>query len=181
VKFSYFWTRCVKLFLVCKLCYAGHMHGQWLWVQLYGCLMRICAVLQVTVFVCHCAACSYYLLAARYPRSKQDDTWIGNVLPNFRDETLWSRYVVSMYWSITTLTTVGYGDLHPVNRGEMIYDIFYMLLNLALTAYIIGNMTNLITRLTSRTREYVSRSRIIFCSGKLQAFFSDSSAWCSTW
>lgn len=125
-------------------------------------LMRICALLQVTVFVCHCAACSYYLLAERHPRTKQDDTWIGSVLPDFREETLWTRYVVSMYWSITTLTTVGYGDLHPVNRGEMIYDIFYMLLNLALTAYIIGNMTNLITRLTARTREYVSLSFIVF-------------------
>jgi hypothetical protein len=69
-----------------------------------------------------------------------------------------------MYWSITTLTTTGYGDLHPVNRGEMIYDIFYMLLNLALTAYIIGNMTNLIIRLTARTREYVSLlSHSLYC------------------
>lgn len=116
----------------------------------------VCCFLQVTVFVCHCAACSYYLLAARYPKSKEANTWLGSVLPNFEDESLWTRYVVSMYWSIVTLTTVGYGDIHPVNRGEMIYDIFYMLLNLALTAYIIGNMTNLITRLTARTRQYVS-------------------------
>lgn len=67
-----------------------------------------------------------------------------------------------MYWSITTLTTVGYGDLHPVNRGEMVYDIFYMLLNLALTSYIIGNMTNLIIRVTARTRDYVSPSSETF-------------------
>uniref|UniRef100_A0A7I4BW52 Uncharacterized protein n=1 Tax=Physcomitrium patens TaxID=3218 RepID=A0A7I4BW52_PHYPA len=109
---------------------------------------------QVTVFVCHFAACSYYLLAARHPASKEADTWLGAVLPNFKEESLWARYVTSMYWSITTLATVGYGDLHPVNRGEMIFTILYMLLNLALTAYIIGNMTNLITRLTARTRDY---------------------------
>uniref|UniRef100_A0A7I4E6D0 Uncharacterized protein n=1 Tax=Physcomitrium patens TaxID=3218 RepID=A0A7I4E6D0_PHYPA len=124
VKFSYFWTRCLKLFLV-------------------------------TVFTCHCAACSYYLLAARHPKSKESETWLGSALPGFREESLWTRYVTSMYWSITTLTTVGYGDLHPVNRGEMIYDIFYMLLNLALTSYIIGNMTNLIIHVTARTRDYL--------------------------
>lgn len=123
VRLSYFWTRCIKLFLV-------------------------------SVFVCHCAACFYYLLAARHPKSEESSTWLGATLPNFREESLWTRYVTSIYWSITTLTTVGYGDLHPVNKGEMVYDIFFMLMNLALTAYIIGNMTILITRLTARTRAY---------------------------
>ena len=64
--------------------------------------------------------------------------------------------MTSMYWSITTLTTVGYGDLHPVNTKEMIFDIFYMLFNLGLTAYLIGNMTNLVVHGTSRTRNFVS-------------------------
>ena len=121
VRFNYFWTRCVKLFLV-------------------------------TVFACHCAACSFYLLAERHPTGKR--TWMESNLPNFRKKSLWMRYVTSMYWSISTFTTVGYGDVHPVNTGEMMYDIFFMLMNLALTAYIIGNMTTLITELTAHTRSY---------------------------
>ena len=118
----------------------------------------------MTIFICHCAACFYYLLAARH--SNESATWLGAVLPGFRQESLWVRYVTSIYWSITTLSTVGYGDLHPVNRGEMIYDIFFMLLNLSLTAYIIGNMTNLITHITARTRDYVRlppRIELSFC------------------
>ncbi|KAH9800358.1 Potassium channel AKT1 [Citrus sinensis] len=59
-----------------------------------------------------------------------------------------------MYWSITTLTTVGYGDLHPVNTREMVFDILFMLFNLGLTAYLIGNMTNLVVHGTSRTRKF---------------------------
>jgi hypothetical protein len=118
----------------------------------------------VTVFVCHCAACFYYRLAARHPRNRDAETWLGATLPNFREDSLWTRYVTSIYWSITTLTTVGYGDLHPVNKGEMVYDIFFMLMNLALTAYIIGNMTNLITQLTARTRAYVRRFTLIATS-----------------
>lgn len=77
-------------------------------------------------------------------------------MPDFHERGLWIRYVTSMYWSITTLTTVGYGDLHAENTGEMIFDIFYMLFNLGLTAYLIGNMTNLVVHGTSRTRRYVS-------------------------
>lgn len=54
------------------------------------------------------------------------------------------------------MTTVGYGDLHAVNPVEMIFIIFYMLFNLGLTAYIIGNMTNLVVEGTRRTMEFVS-------------------------
>jgi potassium channel len=67
-----------------------------------------------------------------------------------------SLYVTSVYWSIITVSTVGYGDLHPVNTREMLFDIFYVLFNQGLTAYIIGNMTNLAVHATSRTRQYVS-------------------------
>jgi hypothetical protein len=54
------------------------------------------------------------------------------------------------------MTTVGYGDLHAENTVEMIFNIFYMLFNLGLTAYLIGNMTNLVVEGTRRTMEFVS-------------------------
>ncbi|XP_065850004.1 potassium channel AKT1 [Euphorbia lathyris] len=116
------------------------------WVR---CAKLVC----VTLFAVHCAGCFYYLIAARYKNPQ--DTWIGSSLgDNFLEQSIWIRYVTSIYWSITTLTTVGYGDLHPVNTSEMIFDVFYMLFNLGLTAYLIGNMTNLVVHGTSRTRRF---------------------------
>uniref|UniRef100_A0A5B7AY82 Potassium channel n=1 Tax=Davidia involucrata TaxID=16924 RepID=A0A5B7AY82_DAVIN len=115
------------------------------WVR---CAKLIC----VTLFAVHCAGCFYYLLAAHYPDPKK--TWIGASMGDFLEQSIWIRYVTSMYWSITTLTTVGYGDLHAQNTREMIFDIFYMLFNLGLTAYLIGNMTNLVVHGTSRTRKF---------------------------
>ncbi|KAJ4708332.1 Potassium channel like [Melia azedarach] len=115
--------------------------------------VRCCKLIFVTLFAVHCAGCFYYLLAARYHNPER--TWIGASLgEDFLQKSLWIRYVTSMYWSITTLTTVGYGDLHPVNTREMIFDIFFMLFNLGLTAYLIGNMTNLVVHGTSRTRKF---------------------------
>ncbi|CAL5360690.1 unnamed protein product [Camellia sinensis] len=106
----------------------------------------------VTLFAVHCAGCFYYLLAAHYRDPKK--TWIGASMDDFLHESLWTRYVTSIYWSITTLTTVGYGDLHAQNTREMVFDIFYMFFNLGLTAYLIGNMTNLVVHGTSKTREF---------------------------
>ncbi|KAL5711460.1 RAC-alpha serine/threonine-protein kinase [Ranunculus cassubicifolius] len=127
------------------------------WVR---CLKLIC----VTLFAVHSAGCFYYLIAASHPNPAK--TWIGASMPNFHEETLWTRYATSMYWSITTLTTVGYGDLHPTNTREMVFDIFYMLFNLGLTAYLIGNMTNLVVHGTGRTRRF--RDTIQAASGFAQ-------------
>ncbi|XP_075497562.1 potassium channel KAT1-like [Primulina tabacum] len=114
--------------------------------------IRCTKLVSVTLFAVHCAGCFNYMIAYRYPDPKQ--TWIGAVYPNFKQMSLWDIYVTSMYWSIVTLTTTGYGDLHAENQREMLFDIFYMLFNLGLTAYLIGNMTNLVVHWTSRTRNF---------------------------
>lgn len=115
----------------------------------------------MTLFALHCASCFYYYIADHYPDPNK--TWIGLAIGDFHKEDLSLRYVMSVYWAITTLSTTGYGDLHPVNMREMVFDIFYMLFNLGLTAYLIGNMTNLVVHGTSRTRKFVSMHIALRC------------------
>nr|XP_043624262.1 potassium channel AKT1 [Erigeron canadensis] len=114
--------------------------------------VRCAKLIAVTLFAVHCAGCFYFYLAAHYPNPGK--TWIGFDNEDFEKQSHWINYVTSMYWSITTLTTVGYGDLHAQNRREMIFVICYMLFNLGLTSYLIGNMTNLVVHGTSKTRQF---------------------------
>ncbi|KAF0926954.1 hypothetical protein E2562_028540 [Oryza meyeriana var. granulata] len=114
--------------------------------------IRCAQLIAVTLFLVHCAGCLYYLIADRYPH--REKTWIGAVIPDFQEASLWIRYTSSIYWSITTMTTVGYGDMHAKNTKEMIFNNNYMLFNLGLTAYLIGNMTNLVVEGTRRTMEF---------------------------
>ncbi|MCL7021737.1 hypothetical protein MKW94_016244, partial [Papaver nudicaule] len=117
-RFSYFWTRCIKL---------------------------IC----VTLFIVNSVGCFQFWMATNY--FDKEKTWIGAQLENFEDRSIWIGYTYSLYWTVTTLTTVGYGDLHAQNTREKIFNIFFMLFNIGLTAYLIGNMTNLIVHSAYRT------------------------------
>ncbi|KAG5154685.1 hypothetical protein JHK82_012654 [Glycine max] len=74
------------------------------------CMTILAQFMEVNLFSVHCVGCFNYLIADRYLDSKR--TWIGAVYPNFKEESLWDKYVTAIYWSIVTVTTTGYGDLH---------------------------------------------------------------------
>ncbi|XP_010546590.1 PREDICTED: potassium channel AKT6 [Tarenaya hassleriana] len=126
--------------------------------------VRCTKLLLVTLFVIHCAACFCYSIAAHYPDPSKTFMALSN--ENWQQAPLSGQYITAMYWSITTLSTTGYGDIHGVNTREMTFILCYMVFNLGLSAYIIGNMTNLVVHVTSRTRKF--RDTIQAASGFAQ-------------
>ncbi|KAH0460054.1 hypothetical protein IEQ34_010717 [Dendrobium chrysotoxum] len=112
-------------------------------------LIKCLSSLQVTLFALHLTACVYCWMA--YHHRIIEKTWLGQPVPNFKERSIWLGYIYAIYFSISTLTTVGYGDLHADNKWEKIFGILLMLFNIGLTAYLIGNMTNLIVHEASRT------------------------------
>ncbi|KAJ1411036.1 RmlC-like jelly roll fold [Sesbania bispinosa] len=129
---------------------------------------RFSKLICVTLFAVHSAGCMYFWLAVHH--KTPGNTWIGKQVEDFKHRSISLGYTYSMYWSIVTLTTVGYGDLHAENTTEKAFNILYMLFNIGLTAYIIGNMTNLVVHSSIRTiamrdafnkmLQYASKSRL---------------------
>ncbi|PRQ28121.1 putative potassium channel, voltage-dependent, EAG/ELK/ERG [Rosa chinensis] len=111
--------------------------------------IRYVKLICVTLFAVHSAGCFYYWMATHHKTS--DDTWIGTEVHDFEHRSIWLGYTYAIYWATVTLTTVGYGDLHAVNFGEKVFSIFYMLFNIGLFAYLVGNMTNLVVHSAVRT------------------------------
>ncbi|XP_024005656.1 potassium channel KAT3 isoform X2 [Eutrema salsugineum] len=119
-------------------------------------LIRVFKLICVLIFWTHIGGCILFWIAYHYPTPIE--TWIGSQVEDFKERSVWLGYTYSMYWSIVTLTTVGYGDFHAVNTREQTFNMFYMLFNIGLTAYIIGNMTNLVVHGALRT--FAMRSAI---------------------
>ncbi|KAL6634085.1 hypothetical protein ACP70R_026756 [Stipagrostis hirtigluma subsp. patula] len=104
---------------------------------------RLVKLVAVALFAVHAAACVLLWMGCHYagPRER---TWVGAQVSDLAGRSVWAGYTRAVYWSVATLTTVGYGDLHPANPGEMVFAVCYVLFNMFLASYIVGNMTNLV-------------------------------------
>lgn len=58
-----------------------------------------------------------------------------------------AQYTTSFYWSIVTLTTLGYGDIGPANHFERMFGVYAMLLGASIFAYSVTNMCTLVHNL----------------------------------
>ncbi len=68
----------------------------------------------------------------------------------------WS-YLDAIYFSATTLTTVGFGDLHPTQPISKIFTIFYILSGVSLTLYSISEFAKIQLELGSGEGKVVEK------------------------
>lgn len=73
-----------------------------------------------------------------------------------RDETLINKYIASLYLTMATLTTVGYGDITPANTSERFVNIFIELVGASVFGYMVASVSTLLGSLNysdERVRE----------------------------
>lgn len=107
--------------------------------------LRITKFLSSVLLLMHWIACAWFLVAfiGHFPES----CWV--VREEVENATPGTQYIRSLYWAITTMTTVGYGDIIPRRNVEYVFTSIMMLIGASLYAYIIGNIASIFSNLDS--------------------------------
>mmetsp|Transcript_23006 Transcript_23006/g.51880 ORF Transcript_23006/g.51880 Transcript_23006/m.51880 type:complete len:641 (+) Transcript_23006:272-2194(+) len=120
-------------------------------------MVKLIVILMV---VAHWAACAWAMTATLQASSAY--TWLDGVAEGYYCDDFerpcpddgrparsvlpgYMIYYAAIYWSVTTITSVGYGDITPKNFNEMAFAAFFELFLAVVWAYIIGNAVTIIS------------------------------------
>ncbi|KAL6438584.1 hypothetical protein ACFW04_004559 [Cataglyphis niger] len=114
--------------------------------------------------IAHWMACIWYAIGnAERPTLKSKVGWL-DILANdthqfyFHNNTggpsIKSRYITALYFTFSSLTSVGFGNVAPNTDAEKIFTIVVMLIGSLMYASIFGNVSAIIQRLYSGTARY---------------------------
>ena len=113
-------------------------------------LLRIAKLVCILVFYAHLQACVWGLISSFLPAP----TWITEFDASFADlegngaqPDPMDRYAAALYWSVMTLTSIGYGEMTPVNTTERWLCSLYMMISGMIWTYAIGSVAAIATNL----------------------------------
>ena len=142
--------RVYKEFLVPQILARGRFASEYFSVLLKSMTFMSIEVQNVTktfstlLIILHVTGCCWHL--APYFNLSDNSNWItANDLDNSSD---FSKYMASLYWATVTCTTVGYGDILPVNYFELVLCLFIIVFGVAVFSYILSNLSSQFSEIT---------------------------------
>eukprot|EP00741_Cyanophora_paradoxa_P006846 tig00001056_g6621.t1 len=99
--------------------------------------------------------CCLQFYAAAYDGSFDPNSWV--VQRSLEAAPAGAQYLEALYWVLTTICTIGYGDIVPGTARERVLTLFMFLFGATLFAFIIGSITSLATSLDKAAALYRER------------------------
>ncbi|NWY70513.1 KCNH4 protein, partial [Erithacus rubecula] len=134
--------------------------------------MVLTLLMSMFALLAHWMACIWYVIGRKELESNDPHTWdiswlnelgkrleapyINNSLggPSTR-----SAYIASLYFTLSSLTSVGFGNICANTDAEKIFSICTMLIGALMHAVVFGNVTAIIQRMYSRRSLYHTRMK----------------------
>ena len=106
-------------------------------------MLELVKMVAVILYLCHILGCLWFFLADTH--EDKESTWLYHYNHGSGvDADVWTQYLYSVYWSLTTLTTVGYGDIVAKNDAERLYALCCMVIGAILFGYLMSTVADLL-------------------------------------
>ena len=153
--------RLYKLFRLVRVFKAlGHykemdyMEGVQDFLQVNSRMVKLTKFLVIVCFCVHLMGCVWFFSAKL--NNFEVETWV--VRYGYVDSSTMEQYLASVYWAVTTMVTVGYGDIAAKTWMEMIFAIIWMFVGVGFYSFTVGSLSSFLTSVD--TRESILSSKM---------------------
>ena len=105
-------------------------------------IIKFIKLIILITFIAHWIACFFFVVGDN--ELPNPESWL--VVAGIDHADTSTKYIYSLYWAFATMTTVGYGDIHPNTPRERALTLITMLVSCVVYAYTIGSIGNLVSR-----------------------------------
>ena len=112
--------------------------------------------ISVLIFISclHIVACIFIFIG-----KNQIENWILNF--GFENYDFYNLYFISIYYIITTVTTVGYGDLSCVTPIEKIFGLFMEIVGIIAYSFALSSISNYVKEKSDKSEEFFQKCQIL--------------------
>lgn len=155
---KYSWMKLCRTLRLLRVSSSGHAQIEQ-WQTSFGIQnwkLAMSKLFFLLTIACHWSACVWGSIVVRSP---QEPNWLSALRSaKGGEDRLYSErydiYMLSLYWAVMTMTTIGYGDVTPQNQTEYLVSILLMAAMAAVWTYVIGEICAILSTLSPHLFDY---------------------------
>lgn len=154
--------RLTKLFRMIKIVKKGNVNKLTRYflekLKVNANIERLIYFIMAFLILSHLSACIWFLIAKL--QDLDPDCWVSRL--GFIDYSTFDLYIISFYWTLTTVTTVGYGDVNAGTTVERVYNLFIMSFGVLMYSFAIGSLSSIVSTLDAKTAEMNQKLQTLY-------------------